>query len=327
MGSTAHLIACGADEGCLERARQRLAEMERRWSRFIPDSELCRVNAGAGRTVRVSRDTAQVVQRCIEAWRLTGGLFDPTVLTAVESAGYDRTFEEVTDRPSPSAPAHTRRSPGCGGIRVTVDDLGGTVRLPEGVGLDLGGIGKGYAADQVVHEMRQQGAEGACVNLGGDVRVSGTSPDGAEWAVGVTDPFGDTDRDTDRTDDSDDTEDMDDLVVLAVGEGAVTTSSRMRRRWRRGAHEMHHLIDPRTGEPARTGLAAVTVVAAEAHWAEILAKSALVAGRQAGTRLLESLGLAALLVTDAGDLVRVGEMEGHERWTTSSGGTSRAPVG
>jgi FAD:protein FMN transferase len=311
MGSTAHLMAHGADDGCLDVARRRLEEMERRWSRFIPDSELCTVNAGAGRTVRVSVDTAQVVRRCIEAWRVTGGLFDPTVLTAVESAGYDRTFEDVADEPAASAPSTP--SPGCRGMRVTVDELGGTVRLPAGVGLDLGGIGKGYAADQVVYELRQQGASGALVNLGGDVRVSGTSPEGGEWSVGVTDPFGDPDHD--------------DLVVLAVAEGAVATSSRTRRRWRRGTQEMHHLIDPRTGSPARTGLAAVTVVAAEAHWAEILAKSALVAGRQAGVRLLESHGLAALLVTDNGGLVRVGEMEGHERWTRSSGGTSPAPVG
>ena len=316
MGSTAHLMVHGADDGCLEHARERLAGMERRWSRFIPDSELCRVNAGAGRTVRVSADTAQVVRRCIEAWRLTGGLFDPTVLAAVESAGYDRTFEEVTDRPASPAPTRTTPSPGCRGIRVTVDELGGTVRLPEGVGLDLGGIGKGFAADQVVHELRQWGADGACVNLGGDVRVSGTSPEGGDWSVGVTDPFG-----------GPDSEDVDDLVVLAVGEGAVATSSRTRRRWRRGTDEMHHLIDPRTGEPARTGLAAVTVVAAEAHWAEILAKSALVAGLEAGTRLLASHDLAALLVTDTGGLVRVGEMEGHERWTRSSGGTSPAQVG
>jgi len=320
MGSTAHLMVHGADDGCLQRARERLEEMERRWSRFLPDSELCRINAGAGAPVRVSVDTAEVVRRCIEAWRLTGGLFDPTVLAAVESAGYDRTFEKVSDRPDSSAPVRATPSPGCGGTRVTVDDLGGTVRLPAGVGIDLGGIGKGYAADQVVYEMRLWGADGACVNLGGDVRVSGTSPDGADWSVGVADPFGDPH-------DSHDSDDQGDLVVLAVGEGAVATSSRMRRRWRRGDHEMHHLIDPRTGEPARTGLAAVTVVAAEAHWAEILAKSALVAGREAGTRLLEAHGLAALLVTDTGGLVRVGEMEGHERWTRSSGGTSRAPVG
>ncbi|MDQ4007165.1 MAG: FAD:protein FMN transferase, partial [Actinomycetota bacterium] len=318
MGSAAHLVVHGAGAAgaqCLGRARERLEEMEARWSRFRADSELCRVNAGAGGTVRVSADTARVVRRSVEAWRLTGGLFDPTVLPAVESAGYDRTFAEVAARVSSPAPdSAAAPTPGCAGIRVTVDELGGTVRLPAGVRLDLGGIGKGYAADQVVHELRRHGAAGACVNLGGDVRVSGGSPDPPAWSVGVTDPF-------------DEAEDPGLLAVLAVEEGAVATSSRTRRRWRRGAQEMHHLIDPRTGEPARTGLAAVTVVAAEAHWAEILAKSALLAGREAGTRLLGSHGLAALLVTDTGDVLRVGATEGHERWTRSCGGTSPAPVG
>ncbi|MDQ4085660.1 MAG: FAD:protein FMN transferase, partial [Actinomycetota bacterium] len=283
------------------------------WSRFIVDSDLCRLNAGAGHTTRVSGETAQVVRRCVEAWRLTGGLFDPTVLAALESSGYDRTFAEVAPATSGAVP-EAEPAPGCGGIRVTLDELGGTVRLPSGVRLDLGGIGKGYAADQVVHELRTAGADGACVNLGGDVRVSGRSPEPAGWSVGVTDPLGAADA-------------SEHLAVLGLTEGAVATSSRTRRRWRRGGHEMHHVVDPRTGWPARTGLAAVTVVAAEAHWAEIFAKSALVAGRDAGTRLLRSYGLAGLLVTDTGELLRVGEMEGYERWTRSSGGTSPVPAG
>jgi FAD:protein FMN transferase len=314
MGSTAHLLVNGAGPDCLDAAQERLESMEHLWSRFIADSELCRVNAGAGQTVPVSVETAQIVSRCVQAWRMTGGLFDPTVLSAVESAGYDRTFEEVTDQPAESVRSDPSPAPGCAGILATVDELGGAVRLPPGVRLDLGGIGKGYAADQVAFELRQRGATGACVNLGGDVRVSGTSPEGAGWSVGITDPFADS-------------QNAGHLAVLEVSEGAVATSSRTRRRWRRGTREMHHLVDPRTGQPARTGLAAVTVIAAEAHWAEILAKSALVAGRDAGTQLLNSHGLAALLVTDTGDVVRVGDMEGHERWTRSSGGTSPAPAG
>jgi FAD:protein FMN transferase len=313
MGSTAHVIVHGAGPETLERARRRLEQLEGLWSRFLPDSDLCRVNAGAGRTVRVSVETAQIVHRCVEAWRLTGGVFDPTVLAALESAGYDRTFSQVPPE-TPDGVPDAAPAPGCAGIRVTADDLGGTVALPSGVCLDLGGIGKGYAADQVVHELRAAGAEGACVNLGGDVRVSGRPPGPAGWSVGVTDPLGDADP-------------PEDVAVLVLGEGAVATSSRTRRRWRRGAQEMHHLIDPRTGEPARTGLAAVTVVAAEAHWAEVFAKSALVLGQDAGARLLRSHGLAALMVADTGEVVRVGPMEGYERWTRSSGGTSPVPGG
>jgi FAD:protein FMN transferase len=313
MGSTAHVLVSGAGPACLDRAQERLAEMEERWSRFISDSELCRVNAAAGRTVPVSVDTARLIVRGVEAWRLTGGLFDPTVLAALEAAGYDRTFDAVgVDRGTPP-PAGPGPAPGCGGIRVTLDDLGGTVRLPPGTRLDLGGIGKGYAADQVASELRRAGAEGTCVNLGGDVRVSGPPPEGSTWSVGVADPRDVSDRPRD-------------LTVLSLRDGAVATSSRARRRWRRGGLDMHHVIDPRTGGPAETDLVAVTVVAAEAHWAEILAKCALVAGRDAGIRLLESHGLAGLLVSNTGHVVRVGGMEGYEQWTRSSGGTSPVPA-
>jgi FAD:protein FMN transferase len=306
MGSAVHLLVSGVDIGLLERARHRLDQLESRWSRFLDDSELSRVNAAAGLPVRVSPDTAQVVRRSVEAWRVTGGLFDPAVLAAVESAGYDRSFERLEATAASRPDAAPRPSPGCEGIEVADD----TVRVPSGVRLDLGGIGKGYAADQVAFELRQDGATGACVNLGGDVRVSGPSDGGTGWAVGVTDPFDETVN----------------MTTVTLDEGAVATSSRLRRRWRRGEEELHHLIDPRTGEPAQTSLVAVTVVAAQAHWAEILAKAALIAGKDAGRQLLEHNGLSALLVSEDGDIERVGSMEGYEGWTSTSGGTSPVPV-
>ena len=238
---------------------------------------------------------------------MTGGLFDPAVLAAVESAGYDRSFEQLKATATTRAPSRaTRPSPGCDGIEVDGD----TVRVPAGVRLDLGGIGKGYAADQVAYELRQAGASGACVNLGGDVRVSGPCDGGTGWVIGVNDPF----------------DDAANLTTVTLDEGAVATSSRLRRRWRRGREELHHLIDPRTGEPAQTSLVAVTVVAAQAHWAEILAKSALIAGSVAGRQLLEANGLSALLISEDGDIERVGSMEGYEGWTSISGGTSRVPA-
>jgi FAD:protein FMN transferase len=306
MGSAVHLLVSGADVDLLERARARLDQLESRWSRFLDDSELCRVNAAAGRPVRVSPDTAQVVRRSVEAWRVTGGLFDPAVLAAVESAGYDRSFERLEATAATRPGTATRPSPGCDGIEVEGD----IVRVPCGVRLDLGGIGKGYAADQVAYELRQDGATGACVNLGGDVRVSGPSDGGTGWAIGITDPFDETAN----------------MTTVTLDEGAVATSSRLRRRWRRGEEELHHLIDPRTGEPAQTSLVAVTVVAAQAHWAEILAKAALIAGKDVGRQLLEHNGLSALLVSEDGDIERVGSMEGYEGWTSTCGGISPAPA-
>jgi FAD:protein FMN transferase len=311
MGSNAHVLVDDADPGLVATAHRRLAELEERWSRFRPDSELSRLNAAAGRPLPVSDDTAQVVRRCIEAWCVTAGLFDPTVLPQVLAAGYDRSFERLRSEPRPATSAPParptrRRPPGCDGIEV-----GPTwVRLPAGVGLDLGGIGKGYAADLVAHELRRLGAPGVCVNLGGDIRVSGPSAGGRAWTVGVDDPF----------------RPMLDSTAIRLEEGAVATSSRLRRRWWHDRREQHHLIDPRTGEPSRSRLVAVTVVAAQAHWAEVFAKAALIAGEEAGARLLEEHGLSALLTVCTGDVVRVGSIEEYEAWTRSSGGTSPAPA-
>ena len=302
MGSTGHVIVTGPDAGLLRRARARLSSLEARWSRFISNSELCRINAAAGERVHASAETVQLVRRSVLAWRLTGGLFDPTILPSLEAAGYDRTFEQVP-RGADGGVVVLRpfRTPGCTGVEI--DDDG--VRLPQGVRLDLGGIAKGYAADQVAHELRRAGAPGVCVNLGGDVRVCGGSIDGNGWTIGIADPF----------------DEQTDISAVTLEEGAVATSSRRRRRWRRGTRELHHLIDPRTGEPARSTLVAVTVVAGETHWAEVFAKAALVAGIDAGAQLLQAHGLSGLLVTSTRDVVRVGSMEVYEGWTKSSGGT------
>ncbi|MEV5877337.1 FAD:protein FMN transferase [Streptomyces sp. NPDC052101] len=212
---------------------------------------------------------------------------------------------KVTDRPDGTN--STALVPGCPGIEID----GGRILVPEGARLDLGGIGKGYAADLVAYELRTARAAGALVNLGGDVRVSGTPPTDAGWVVSVADPW----------------QDGRDLVTLAVAEGAVATSSRLRRSWRRGGQEAHHLIDPRTGAPAADGIAAVTVVAQQAHWAEILAKAALIAGPDPRPDLLAAHGAAGLIALHDTTLLRCGGLERYETWTPSSGGTSPAPAG
>jgi FAD:protein FMN transferase len=280
MGSQAHLIvnAVDADErGLLDLAERRLALLGRRWSRSPPESDLGRLNTAEGRPVRVSTDTARIVQRAVEAWEVTGGLFDPTLRQATPA-------------------------PGCAAVEVEGD----IVALPADVRLDLGGIGKGYAADQVVYELRKNGATGACVNLGGCVRVSGPYNGDTGWSVDITDPF--------------DTED--ELTTVTLTEGAVATARRRQRGWRRGGGGPHPLIDPRTGRPSDSSLVAVTVVAAQAHWAEVLAKAALVGGEDDGRKLLETHGLSALLVRVDGEVLRVGSIREYEPWTTSSGGTS-----
>src|SRR4051812_35589726 len=98
MGTDVHLIVVGGPEGLLAGAAAMVDELEQRWSRFLPDSEISRLNAAAGRPVAVSEETIELVERAIAGWRNTGGRFDPTLLGEVMAAGYDRSFEQIGDR-------------------------------------------------------------------------------------------------------------------------------------------------------------------------------------------------------------------------------------
>lgn len=281
MGTTAHVVALDAPAGLLERARDRLDDLERRWSRFLPDSELSRLNRSAGRPVVVSTETFQLVEAAIEAWHWSRGRFDPTVAATMVAAGYDR----------PLGP------PGAGRVRtsgthipcpsptgVVLDPYPGSITLPPGVGLDLGGIAKGAAADLVAAELLGWGAGGCCVNLGGDLRVSGRPPRPEGWTIDLALDGAEPSR----------------SPSIGVVEGAVCTSTRARRTWTGPRGEEHHLRDPATGGPLDRGLTTVVVVAARARQAEVLTKTAFAAGPAAAPGLLAGVGATGLLVTDDG---------------------------
>lgn len=273
MGTAAHVVVVGGSLGHLEQARRRIEQLEARWSRFRADSEIAAINAAEGLALVVSDDTALLVERSLQAWRATGGRFDPTVHDAVVAAGYD----EAIAGTAPAVRSAVAPSPGL--ADVAVDRAIGLVWLPSGIHLDPGGIGKGLAADLVVAELLEAGAEGACVNLGGDLRVDGESPCWGRWKVRIDDP-----RDRRR-----------ELTRLPLVSGGVATSSRLDRRWRLDGVEAHHLIDPSTGRPADTEVVAVTAVAATAWWAEVTATWAFLGGAEHP----EALGATEILLVTA----------------------------
>jgi len=276
MGSDAEVIVVG-DPTLIDRAVARVDELEARWSRFLDGSEVSRLNRLAGDRVAVSPDTVLLVRRAVEAWRLSGGSVDPTVLGDVLRAGYHRPFDQLrTATPRPVSLLVR------GVDAIEVDDRG--VRLPAGVGFDPGGIGKGLAADLVLDDLLGAGAEGACVNLGGDLRVAGRPPDTHAWTVAVEHPAR-----------------PEPLAHLGLHEGAVATSTTLLRRWddESGEHR-HHLIDPATGQPSSSDLELVTVVAGAAWRAEILAKAVLLRGSAHPFDILGGTGAEALAVADDG---------------------------
>ena len=271
--------------GALDGVETLFADVERCLSRFQPSSELSRLNRSCGAPFEASALLFAVVEDALAAARLTDGLFDPTVLDALETAGYDRSFELLASAPiDSSAPTiRARAAARCAWRDVRVDARRQVISLPVGRGIDLGGIGKGWTVDRAAEKLRAFG--NFAVDAGGDLYAAGVQADGTPWTVGVEDP-----RNRDR-----------DLLVLAVRDRAVATSTVARRRWWRDGRERHHLIDPRTGQPSRSGVVSVTVVADSVARAEILTKAALILGPEEGLRFLDRQpGVAGLLVLDDG---------------------------
>lgn len=277
MGSTAHVVLIDGSAGALGAATRRLRDLERRWSRFLPDSDVSRLNGSAGTALRVSAETALLVGLAVQGWRRTGGRYDPTLLGAVRAAGYTRSLASPSGV-TPMAvdpPPHDPRL--CG--RIVLDADAGTICLPPGCGFDPGGIGKGLAADLVLADLVSAGAAGACVNVGGDLRVWGRGPHGARWQVGLPGRDG---------------------AGLALTDVAVATSSVTERAWSAGGRSQHHLIDPATSRPSRTDIATATVVAPAAWLAEVYALAAILSTADQVVDDLRAWGVDGLVTTGDG---------------------------
>jgi thiamine biosynthesis lipoprotein len=275
MGTEVEVLALPfAREEDVDSVRAWFEAAEATLSRFRPDSELSRVNARARCAVRISPLFRDVLSAALAAARATGGLVDPTVVGCLESAGYSRSFEN-----GPAVePVHTT-CPNYRQVRLSGDLL----NLPHGLGLDLGGVAKGWAVDQAAPLLSRY--ESWLLNAGGDLLAKEAGPGGDGWLVGVDDPF----------------QQGTDALVLRVRDTAIATSSVMRRRWRLPAgDEKHHIIDPRTGRPAETDLASVTVLGQTVVGAEVEAKALLILGQRAGRERAEQVGITAVFIDDAG---------------------------
>lgn len=253
MGTDVHITVVDGPETLLDLGRTMIGELEGRWSRFREDSEVSALNRHAGHPVLVSTATYDLVTKALAAWRATGGRFDPTVGDALVAHGYDRDFAAI--RTTIAATGSNNPAPTPAGVQL--DPTIGGITLPGGVVFDPGGIGKGLAADLTAIRLLDAGARGALVNVGGDLRALGQPPTEDGWVITIPGPAGP----------------QTELLRLTIPEGAVATSSYLRRRWQTTTGEAHHLIDPTTGQPADTDVHSVTVVTGEAWWAEVLTKS------------------------------------------------------
>jgi thiamine biosynthesis lipoprotein len=276
MGTEIELLvdAEGA-ERALGAAEREFHRLEALLSRFRPDSELSLLNEAG--TLQAGPDLLRVVELALAARERTGGRFDPTIHDALVAAGYDRSFELV---PAETDAWTWSSMDDHGPLDMDIQVQEARIELGPGVRLDLGGIGKGYAAERAAELLATAGP--CLVNAGGDVATRGGA-----WPIGV-----------------ETTEEP--LTLELSGNSALATSGRDRRRWRRGGRELHHLIDPGTGEPAESDLLRVTVIASDAVEAEVTAKALFLAGAEQAAAEADLAGTPAVFVTETGDTIVAG---------------------
>ena len=278
MGTTISLLLpeSQAERGA-RLVRTLFAEWEQTLSRFLPESELSRLNQHPGTFTAVSDLLYIVLSTALTAAQATGGIYDPAMLEQLVQIGYDRTFDDIPtigfDPVIPGEPGGRWR-----GIRV--NPVYRSVSLPVGMKLDFGGIAKGMAVDASLKSLRRSGIGSALVNAGGDLAVLGLPPDGEHWPISVPGRR--------------------QFWTIPLHAGAVATSGIAHRHWWQGNTRRHHLLDPRTGQPAQSDLWSVTVVADRCEQAEVAAKVAFILGSRQGADFLRKQKIAGLLVCEDG---------------------------
>ncbi|BAH46196.1 conserved hypothetical protein [Brevibacillus brevis NBRC 100599] len=273
-------------------------QVEHRFSRFLPDSELSYLNNHSGRLTLVSELMAEVLTLA-ESFRLqTGGIFTPFVYDALHAAGYSESFEKLDKKTTTTTKEFSFHK-----TAMMLHPQMKAVQLQAGSHLDLGGIAKGWSAERLAERLRRKhGIKRGLINAGGDVQLWGGSSVNEPWYIGIANPWNQDEE----------------LTIVSRREGAVATSSVWGRRWKNGQHEeRHHLIDPRTMKPGNSDVIQCSVTGDSVIACEIWAKVVCIVGLECGIALLRKHcpRMEALIVSGTGDLHLVSYSHHQkERW-------------
>jgi len=274
MGTSFFCVLVGADESICDAIYSLANELESKWSRFIPDSEVMLLNNNPDAMHEVSDATLRLVSEMKLGFELTQGLYSANILGELIDLGFTKSRanpENVTNWYSKSKTSADLSD-------VVIDLDAKSVSVPIGVALDAGGIGKGLAADLMSDYAMQLGAMGIAVFAGGDVAVKGMATQAAGWKVNISDPTN-----------------VDSYIAsVLLSRGGLATSSPMG--WKIAG--LHHIIDPRTHRSSDSDVLQATVIAQNASQAEVLAKMCIILGTRDGIARINSLGVAALIVDD-----------------------------
>lgn len=267
-------------QDALSDARDRVEQLETEWSVTDENSEIYKINHSGGETVTLSEDTAEILKFALEMAEKTDGALEPTIYPVLRAWGF------TTDE---------NRIPGEAEIQSLLENTGyekitlngNEVQIPEGMELDLGAVGKGYAGDEAAEVLKEQGISCALLNLGGNVQAIGSRPDGTGWRLGIQNPFGEGY-----------------VGILSISDRAVVTSGNYERYFvGEDGKTYGHIIDPSTGYPADNSLASVSIIAEEGKIGDALSTSLFVMGQEKAEQFWrENPVFDMILVTEDGEV-------------------------
>ena len=267
-------------EQALTAAEERILELEHLWSVTDEGSEIYAANHSGGNPVPISADTQAILRFALEMAEQTGGALDPTIYPVLTAWGFTTDSYQI-----PGEEELSRLLEQVDYTKITLSD--GTVTVPDGMQLDLGAVGKGYAADETARTLKEQGVTSALLDFGGNVLTIGSKPDGTPWRIGVLDP---------------DTEGN--LGVLEVADQSVVVSGGYEKFFvGEDGQRYWHILDPETGAPARSGLTQVAIVSGESKRCDALSTALFVMGlEQAADYWRSHRDFEMVLLTDEGSV-------------------------
>ena len=269
-------------EAALSKAQAEIQRLDDALSIGNPDSEIARLNALG--TAQLSQDVFSLFYRAMELSRDTQGLFDATVYPLVSLWGfYSKDYHVPTEEERLSAMARI------GSDRVSYDPGSRTVTLAEGQRIDLGGIGKGFASQRVAELMKEEGVTSAMLSLGGNIQCLGSKPDGSPWNIGIRDPWSDSGAL---------------YCAVKVRDKAVITSGGYERYFEMDGKTYLHILDPRTGYPAQSGLSSVSIITSDGTLGDGLSTALYIMGLEGATEYWRQNrdSFDAVFITDDGTL-------------------------
>ena len=267
-------------DNTVKSARDRITELERLWSVTDENSEIYAVNHSDGKMITVSEDTAELIAFALRMAERTNGALEPTIYPVLRAWGFTTGENRV---PQESEIKELLNMAGYDKVRQN----GNEIQILNNMMLDLGAVGKGYAGDEIAELLKENGITSALIDLGGNIQLLGTKPDGSNWRIGLKDPEG-----------------AGNVGILSVSDCAIVTSGNYERYFTASDGTVYgHIIDPVTGYPVNNDLLSVTVIAKEGKICDALSTSLFVMGVQkAEAHWRQYQDFDMILITKSGEI-------------------------